>query len=197
MPSEFNLYEIINSYAAGYFLMADPDTSKLGWYRSIKRTLIPLDNQFHCPRSLRRLLNKNVFNFTVNQAFSEVVEGCRARQETWISEELVKIYKLLHREGWAYSFESWLGGELAGGVLGIAIRGVFIGESMFFYKSNGSKVALVKLVEHLRKQNFLIFDAQLNNQHLSRFGAYEISDSEYSKMLEAALESSAAFSSPI
>ena len=92
-----------------------------------------------------------------------------------------------HDAGWAHSFETWRGGELAGGILGIAIAGAFIGESMFYRVSEGSKVAMVKLVEHLRFSEFLLFDVQIQNPHLERFGAFIVSQQEYQSLLRQAL----------
>jgi leucyl/phenylalanyl-tRNA---protein transferase len=187
MQYKFDTAFIIESYASGYFLMADPDTDELRWYKSLKRTIIPLDNRFRYPKSLQRKLNSGRFEYSINRAFPDVLKGCQARESTWISEELQQIYLQLHTDGWAHSFESWQGGELAGGILGIAINGLFIGESMFYSVPDGSKVALVKLVEHLRQKGFTLFDVQLNNPHLNRFGAVEITDVVYEEELGAAV----------
>ena len=119
--------------------------------------------------------------------FQAVVAGCSNRETTWISPELEEIYWLLYQNGYAYSFETWQGDEFAGGILGIVIGGAFIGESMFFHISEGSKVAMVKLVERLRQRKFVLFDAQMMNPHLERFGAYHISDEEYEVLLKQAL----------
>jgi leucyl/phenylalanyl-tRNA--protein transferase len=99
----------------------------------------------------------------------------------------MQIYQQLHQAGWAYSFETWQGDQLAGGILGLAIRGVFIGESMFYKIPDGSKVAMVKLVEHLRERDFCLFDAQMQNPHLARFGSYTIPEKEYHLLLKSAL----------
>jgi leucyl/phenylalanyl-tRNA--protein transferase len=98
------------------------------------------------------------------------------------------LYERLHSAGWAHSFETWQGEELAGGILGLAIRGVFIGESMFYRIPEGSKVAMVKLVQHLRERGFSLFDAQMQNPHLARFGAYTVNDKQYQKLLKQALD---------
>ena len=117
-----------------------------------------------------------------------MVAGCANRETTWISSELSEIYWQLYKSGWAYSFETWLGDELAGGILGIVIGGAFIGESMFYRIPDGSKVALVKLVERLREREFVYFDAQMMNPHLERFGAYRVSEQKYQSLLEQALQ---------
>jgi len=178
--------KIIEGYATGHFLM-DEDGS-LGWYTARQRTLIPLDHRFRYPHSLQRVLNRGQFHTAIDQDFAAVVLGCANRETTWISAELMDIYFALHQEGWAHSFEAWQGDELAGGILGIVIGGVFIGESMFYRITEGSKFALVKLVEHLRQQQFLLFDAQLNNPHLARFGSYTISHEYYQELLTQALQ---------
>ena len=128
--TKYNVAAIIEGYSKGYFLMANDET--LGWYTSRQRTLIPLDQRFRYPRSLQRVLNQNRFTVDINRDFAAVVEGCANRETTWISEELKTIYHILYQNGWAYSFETWKGDELAGGILGLVIGGAFIGESMFY-----------------------------------------------------------------
>lgn len=177
---------IIDGYSQGYFLMAD-EQGELGWYTSQKRALIPLDERFRFPKSLRRSLNQNRFTVAIDRDFEAVCAGCADRDTTWISPELQAMYLQLHRAGWAHSFETWQGDRLAGGILGLAIRGAFIGESMFFHIPEGSKVAMVKLVEHLRSRQFTLFDAQLQNPHLERFGAYVVRDRAYHTLLQRAL----------
>ncbi|MCC5636872.1 leucyl/phenylalanyl-tRNA--protein transferase [Nostoc sp. CHAB 5844] len=184
---QYDIAAIIQGYAQGYFLMAD-DNEGLGWYGSRDRTLIPLDERFRYPKSLQRVLNQERFTVAINRDFPAVVAGCANRETTWISEELKDIYLLLHETGFAYSFETWQGDELAGGILGIVIGGAFIGESMFYRIPEGSKVAMVKLVERLRQRRFVMFDAQMMNPHLERFGAYGIGDEEYQALLQKALQ---------
>jgi leucyl/phenylalanyl-tRNA--protein transferase len=178
---------LIQGYAQGYFLMAD-DTGHLGWYSSRTRTVIPLDERFRYPKSLRRVLNQERFSIAINQDFKGVVAGCADRDSTWISAELKEIYWALYKAGWAYSFETWQGDQLAGGILGIVIGGAFIGESMFYRIPEGSKVAMVKLVEQLRRKEFILFDAQMMNPHLERFGACMVDDEQYQSLLQQALQ---------
>jgi leucyl/phenylalanyl-tRNA---protein transferase len=185
--SKYHIPGIIEGYSQGNFLMADDDDSDLQWYSSNERTLIPLDDRFRYPTSLRRVINQNRFTVRINGDFRSVIAGCADRETTWISSELREIYWELYRAGWAYSFETWQGDQLAGGVLGLAIGSIFIGESMFFRIPEGSKVAMVKLVEHLRRQKFTLFDAQMMNPHLERFGAYTIDASPYQNLLQIAI----------
>ncbi len=186
MGAKFDIPAIVQGYAQGYFLMANGEGEALDWYSSRDRTLIPLDDRFRYPTSLRRVLNQDRFTVAVNRAFAEVVTGCADRDTTWISSELKEIYYALHEAGWAYSFETWQGDQLAGGILGLVIGGAFIGESMFYRISEGSKVAMVKLVERLRDRHFVLFDAQMMNPHLERFGAVTIDQRGYQKLLTQA-----------
>jgi len=184
---QFDIPSLIQGYAQGYFLMAD-ETGDLGWYSSRKRTIIPLDDRFRYPKSLRRVLNQERFRTTINRDFESVVAGCADRDSTWISAELQEIYQVLYKAGWAYSFETWQDNQLAGGILGIVIGGAFIGESMFYRIPEGSKVAMVKLVEQLRHRRFLLFDAQMMNPHLERFGACMVDEQQYQVWLQEALQ---------
>lgn len=192
LSSHYDIATIIQGYAQGYFLMEEPETG-LAWYSSRSHALIPLDDRFRYPRSLQRVLNQNRFEIAINRNFAAVVDGCADRPTTWISSELKEIYLALHQAGWAHSFETWQDRELAGGILGIAIGGAFIGESMFYRIPEGSKVAMVKLVAWLRSQQFLLFDAQMTNPHLERFGSYQVSQEEYEKQLWQAIQQPCSF----
>ncbi|MEA5508888.1 leucyl/phenylalanyl-tRNA--protein transferase [Crocosphaera sp. UHCC 0190] len=187
-----DLDPIIQGYAQGYFLMTD-EHNVLGWYSSRQRALVPLDEGFRYPKSLQRVLNQEQFSVAINRDFLGVCQGCADREVTWISPELIEIYYQLHLAGFAHSFETWQGDELAGGILGLTLGGAFIGESMFYRIPNGSKVAMVKLVEHLKARGFILFDAQLQNEHLERFGSYLVSDKEYQNLLQKALNISCIF----
>lgn len=193
MNIDLDISEIIRGYKQGYFLMADEDGRNLGWYASNERTLIPLDHRFRYPKSLRRVINQNRFKTAIDKDFAAVCKGCASRDTTWISPQLMEIYQALHEAGWAHSFETWQGDRLAGGILGIAIGGLFIGESMFFNIPEGSKVAMVKLVEHLRDRGFIAFDAQLQNPHLERFGSHTIQTSEYRLLVSKAIQLNCSF----
>lgn len=168
--------------------MADAPGHDLAWYGTRKRALIPLDDRFRMPRSLRRVLNQARFSVAINQDFAGVVAGCADRDSTWISDDLKEIYQSLYEAGWAYSFETWQDGQLAGGILGLVLGGAFMGESMFHRVDDASKVAMVRLVEHLRSRHFLLFDAQIINPHLERFGAFTVPDPIYRQLLSQALQ---------
>ncbi|MEO0771284.1 MAG: leucyl/phenylalanyl-tRNA--protein transferase [Cyanobacteria bacterium J06649_4] len=184
----YSVPQILQCYAQGYFLMAEDDGRTLNWYSSSRRALVPLDERFRYPKSLRRVLNQKRFTPAINRDFRAVVDGCADRETTWISEELKSVYMMLHNAGYAHSFETWQGDELAGGFLGIVIGGVFIGESMFYRIPEGSKAAMVMLVNHLRERDFSLFDAQIINPHLARFGAYEVDKATYESRLYDAIQ---------
>ena len=115
---KYHIAGIIEGYSHGHFLMADDEDSGLQWYSSSEHALIPLDDRFRYPTSLRRVINQRRFTLRINGDFPAVVAGCADRDTTWISDELQEIYQELNQAGWAYSFETWLGNELAGGNTG-------------------------------------------------------------------------------
>lgn len=188
----YDLTSILSAYAQGHYLMANDD-GHLAWYTSRTRAIIPLDERFRYPKSLQRVINQNRFRVAIDNDFLGVCYACADRETTWISSELIDIYVKLNKAGYAHSFETWQEDKLAGGILGIVMGGVFIGESMFYHIPEASKVAMVKLVQHLRQRGFVLFDAQLQNSHLKRFGAYEITPSGYQKLLTQALQISCCF----
>lgn len=176
--------QVAAAYAQGAFLMDNGDG--LQFYTAPRRALVPLGERLHVPRRLERDLRH--FELRINTRFDAVLAGCMARDETWISPELQEIYLHLHGTGLAHSYESWQGGQLAGGVLGLALGGAFMGETMFSAVTGGSKAALVGLSRHLTHQGFALLDAQLMNPHLRQFGTYEVSERAYGRQLAAALE---------
>jgi leucyl/phenylalanyl-tRNA--protein transferase len=138
-------------------------------------------------------MHQSVFSITVDQRFHTVITLCADRSETWISDEIVRAYTVLHEQGFAHSVEAWLKGELVGGLYGVAIRGAFFGESMFTRVSDASKVCLVFLVRHLIERGYTLLDSQIINDHVRQFGAVEIPREEYLRLLAVALENDARF----
>ncbi|MFO0972063.1 MAG: leucyl/phenylalanyl-tRNA--protein transferase [Phycisphaerae bacterium] len=181
---------LVAAYAQGLFPM-DSD-GRLRWYSPDPRAILPLD-EFHCPRTLRQLCRQGRFEIRRDTAFEAVLRGCAADRVdgTWISPRIVRAYLRLHGLGLAHSVEAWRGGQLAGGLYGVALGGVFFGESMFHRVRDASKVALVGLVDHLREQNFSLLDVQFQTPHLARFGVVEIPRDEYLALLSAALSRTA------
>lgn len=177
---------LIAAYRGGMFPMAMDNRGEIGWFSPDPRGVIPLED-FHIPHGLKRTLRKEPFEIRIDTAFKEVMRGCADRKTTWISEEIVNSYEKLFELGYAHSVETWQDGELVGGLYGIAIGGAFFGESMFSRAPDASKVALVKLVERIRKKKFQLLDTQWTTDHLSRFGCKEIPRHEYLKQLNQAL----------
>ena len=178
---------VVDGYMQGYFLMADEDTGTLAWYQAPNHTLMPLDDRLHIPKSLRRVLNQERFQMRISTDVAGVIAGCRNRPSTWISDELAAIYTELAAHGIVQTYEAWQGDTLAGGILGLALGGAYIGESMFTHIEDAGKVALVNLCRHLPTRGFQVFDAQLSNPHLTRFGSYEVPETEYLTLLQTAL----------
>jgi leucyl/phenylalanyl-tRNA--protein transferase len=166
------------------------------WWSPDPRAILDWD-RFRTPRSLAIILRRETFRITTNRAFTRVIETCAApapgRRQTWISPEFIEAYTRLHQQGHAHSLECWLGDELAGGIYGVAIGGLFAGESMFHRASNASKVALWHLVEHLRTRGFVLFDIQMLTPVTRQVGGIEIPRDEYLRRLARAVDCPCAF----
>lgn len=162
------------------------DTSVF-WVDPEKRGIIPLDG-FHVSKSLRKRLLSGQYEFTVNTCFEFVLDACANRDETWINAPIRAQYNELHRLGFAHSIEVWKDGDLAGGLYGVSIGGVFFGESMFSRLTDGSKLALLALVARLRAGGYRLLDTQFLNDHLATMGGIEISRDEFHEGLDEALE---------
>ncbi|HEB78566.1 MAG TPA: leucyl/phenylalanyl-tRNA--protein transferase [Methylothermaceae bacterium] len=177
---------LLQAYHQGIFPWYNPGEPILWWSPDPRLVLFP--EKLKVSRSLRKLLRKDEFQFTIDQAFEQVIDACampRARESgTWITPEMRLAYVRLHRLGHAHSAETWLDGELVGGLYGVVIGRVFYGESMFHRHSNASKVAFVKLVECLRRWGFALIDCQVHTSHLVRFGAEEIPRRQFIGLLE-------------
>lgn len=188
---------ILAAYRAGIFPMPLP-RQKLVWWSPQPRAVIPLD-AVHASRRLLRSMRR--FEVRVNTAFEQVIAACAdpRRPGAWIDPEIREAYLRLHRLGWAHSVESWSpdGGELEGGLYGIAIGGLFAGESMFHRATDASKVSLLRLVEILTADDGgpeaaarrgRLLDVQWRTDHLAGLGAVEVSRRDYAALLERALE---------
>jgi leucyl/phenylalanyl-tRNA--protein transferase len=173
-------------YRAGAFPMADR-YGRVEFYRSDPRSVLELD-ALHVSKSLSRVLRKGVYEVRMDRDFEGVIRACARRPETWISEEIIRAFVALHREGKAHSVEAYKDGELAGGLYGVTLGGAFMGESMFTRMRDASKVCLVRLVERLKEQGYVLLDCQSQNDHLKSLGAVEIPEEEYLERLRTALE---------
>ncbi|MFN5194847.1 MAG: leucyl/phenylalanyl-tRNA--protein transferase [Cyanobacteriota bacterium] len=176
-------------YGLGWFPMDEGDAG-IQLFRGRERALIPLDHRLHVPRSLQRHLNRDPasggFELGLDRAFERVLAGCRDRPRTWISDELAAVYRQLHAGGLAHSVEVWQGDTLAAGMLSIAIGACWIGESMFHGRPQAGNVLLVSLARALAAGGFLLFDVQISNPHLERFGCFSVADAQFSTWLARA-----------
>ena len=177
---------LLGAYSEGVFPMSED--GEILWFSPRKRGLIPLDERFHIPHGLKRVLRKQPFEVRWNSAFREVIEACGERKETWIDEAIIESYVQLYEEGFAHSVECWDADGLQGGLYGVSLGRAFFGESMFSRKTDASKIALVHLVEWLREERYLVLDTQWMTDHLRQFGGEEISREEYLMILHEALE---------
>lgn len=176
---------LLDAYACGFFPMAEE--GEILWFSPERRGLIPLDDRFHIPHGLARSLKRRPFEIKWDTAFREVMLGCASREETWIDPVILDTYCALHASGHAHSVECWDADGLQGGLYGVALPGVFFGESMFSKKTDASKIALVALVERLRARQFSLLDTQWMTSHLKQFGGYELARKDYHAVLAKAL----------
>ena len=173
---ELTLELLHHAYVQGYFPMADE--GEIHFYQSRLRALIPISG-VKVSRSLRRSIRNSNYSVTYDQAFEQVMRGCADRENTWISEELIRVYCEAYEDGWGHSCEVWVDGKLAGGVYGLAWGQIFSAESMFTRVTDMGKIALYHMVEHCRSLGFQMFDAQIINDHTQSLGAYEISEEQF------------------
>lgn len=184
---------LLCAYQQGIFPWFDEDTPIL-WWSPDPRAILEFDNLYISKR-LARTLRTNKFQVTFDQDFDAVVKGCTYRPEegTWITPEVAKAYGEFHRRGYAHSVEVWQQGVLVGGLYGVAIGGLFAGESMFSTVSDASKIALVALVSRLKQKGYQLFDLQIINEHTSMMGASEISRDDYLARVKSAIKKDICF----
>lgn len=182
---------LLRAYAEGLFPMAERRGDPvLYWVSPEKRGILPLD-AFHVPHRLARTVRSRRFTVTADRAFRDVMLACAApapgREESWINDEILRLYTALHTGGHAHSIECWRDDELVGGLYGVRLGAAFFGESMFSRERDASKVALVHLVDALQRGGFLLLDTQFLTAHLTQFGAVEIPRPQYLARLNKAL----------
>lgn len=188
---------MLRAYRHGLFPMAETRRGdRLYWLDPEKRGVLRLDG-FHVPRRLARTVLSETFEVTADRDFAGTIAGCAAampgREDTWINGQIEGLFRELHRLGFAHSVECRIAGQLVGGLYGVAIGGVFFGESMFSAARDASKVALVHLVARLRLGGFRLLDTQFVTAHLAQFGAEEIPRAVYKAQLAASVDLPAAW----
>lgn len=172
------------------------DDGSISWYETSPRAILPLElssSNINIPRSLKQVINKNEFKIKVDTAFEKVISACADRNSTWINSIIMQSFTELFYRGYAHSVEAWQDRKLVGGLYGVAYKGAFFGESMFFKVSNASKVCVVHLYEILKKNNYILLDIQMMTSHFKTFGAVDISKRAYLEILERAMKTERKF----
>jgi leucyl/phenylalanyl-tRNA---protein transferase len=189
---------LLRAYSDGVFPWFN-DGDPILWWSPDPRALIELQSTdteesgyggLHVSHRLARTIRSGKFRVTINQCFTRVMRLCGENRDggTWVTPEMLAAYSEMHRLGHAHSVETWYGDELAGGVYGLAIGGLFAAESMFYRVTDGSKVALAALVSRLRERKFVLLDVQMKTPHTERMGAVNISRTEYLRRLRKAVQ---------
>jgi len=182
---------LLSAYCQGIYPWFCEDEPILWWSPNPRMILRP--KKFKLRKSLSRVIKRATFELRVDTAFGEVITNCSRiprpdQPETWITNEIINGYAKLHQLGYAHSFESYYEGELVGGLYGISLGNCFFGESMFFKKTDASKVAFYHLVQFALKNNFSFIDAQQPTEHLKSLGADQITRTDFLALLEKALQ---------
>jgi len=179
---------LLLAYKSGIFPWFE-DGEPITWWAPDPRMVLFLD-ELIVSKSMRNILNRNIFKVTFNQNFRDVISNCQAvkrvgQNGTWITDDMIEAYCKLHELGIAKSVEVWLEDELVGGLYGVDLGHIFCGESMFSKVSNASKVAFISLVNQLKKEHYKLLDCQVYNEHLESLGCREIDREDFMKILKS------------
>lgn len=181
--------DVLNGYMNGIFPMGNINNT-IDWYYTEPRAIIPVNIDslsFKIPRSLNQVLKKEVFKLKVDTNFIFVIQQCSSRTETWINKLIFEAYIELFKMGYAHSVESYIDKKIVGGLYGVALKGVFFGESMFHREKNASKVCLAKLLEILKSNGYMFLDIQMLSPVFLQFGTITMTHNKYLKLLKQAL----------
>ncbi len=187
---DLSVERLILAYRKGIFPWYD-GKAPLWWSPNPRFVLLP--DELQVSKSMKTLLKRNAFEFTINKDFTAVINACKDTERkgqdgTWIKHEVAKAYTELHKMGIAHSAEAWQDGILVGGLYGIRMGKVFFGESMFSHRSNASKYAFIKYVEELKKEGVLLIDCQVYTEHLESLGAKMILRQQFTHLLEQLID---------
>jgi leucyl/phenylalanyl-tRNA---protein transferase len=171
---DLNMERLLLAYRSGIFPWYNEDEPIMWWSPNPRFVLFP--NELKISKSMKSVLNKQAFIFTINKDFRGVIKNCKnvtrqGQDGTWISDEIIAAYSTLHQQGYALSAEAWQNNNLVGGLYGIKLGNVFFGESMFSLVPNASKFAFIKLVQQLQQQGVVLIDCQIYTEHLESLGA--------------------------
>jgi len=196
---------ILNAYHTGIFPMAESvDSPTINFYKPDMRGQLSIDN-IHIPKRLIRTVKNAPYEIKINEDFIGVIDGCasaqKGRETSWINPIIRDVFIELHKMGHAHSVECWAYDEsnnleLVGGLYGLVLGQIFCGESMFSFKKDASKIALVHLCARLHMGGFHVLDTQFINDHLKQFGAYEITSDEYDMLIKSKAHKDADFILP-
>lgn len=183
---DLSIERLILAYESGIFPWYSQSEPILWW--SPDPRFVIKTNLVHISRSMRRVLNKSVWEFKINTAFEEVINQCQKisrpdQDGTWITNEMKEAYIHLYNKGNAFSFETWNNNYLIGGVYGVLSKHYFAGESMFSLENNASKYSLIKACEYLFSKNIKLLDCQIHSEHLEKMGAFEMPRSQFQNYL--------------
>ncbi len=178
---------VLAAYAKGVFPWYNEEALPLWWSPDPRFVLFP--HELHISRSMKKLLKRPPFTFTINTAFEQVIRACAtiARDDqdgTWITPQMEQVYQQLYLDGFGYSAEAWLNNQLAGGMYGVKIGKIFFGESMFSKVANASKFAFIKFVQQLTMEGVGLVDAQVHTAHVESLGARLIDRTEFYQRLQ-------------
>lgn len=184
---DLSVDRLLLAYKLGIFPWYNEDEPILWWSPDPRCVLFP--DKLKISKSMKPVINKGAFRFTMNRSFKEVVTLCKTinrkdEQGTWINSDIVEAYTLLHEKGFALSAETWFEGKLVGGLYGVIIGKVFYGESMFSTMPNASKFAFIQLVQKLKKEGLQLIDCQIKSEHLMSLGAELISRTTFNELLK-------------
>jgi leucyl/phenylalanyl-tRNA--protein transferase len=190
---DLNVDRLLLAYSQGIFPWYNSDDPLMWWSPAWRPIFIP--GEVKISKSLRRTIRKGVFEIRIDTQFEKVMRLCgdlrRDKEGTWITEEMIESYVLLHKMGYGHSIEAYQNDELVGGLYGVSLGKVFFGESMFHIARDASKVAFVSLSEHLKRWDFSFIDSQVSNPHLLSLGAFEIHRSVFLDILKSAVKEAA------
>lgn len=190
MGGDLSTERLLLAYRSGIFPWYEGNVP-LWWCPDPRFVLFP--EKLKVSKTMRQLISKDVFRFSTNTSFRQVIRGCKTsfrkgqQGGTWITDEVEEAYCLLHDRGYAHSAEAWMGDELAGGLYGVKMGKVFFGESMFSHQSNASKFAFIRYVQQLQQEGIELVDCQVHTAHLESFGAEMIARQIFIKKLEQLL----------
>ena len=178
---DLSLNRLIQAYQSGIFPWFSQNEPLLWWSPNPRMVLKP--SEFKLSRSLRKKIQQQKFNIRIDTHFTEVMLACSQPRNghigTWIDEAMIRAYSQLHQHGLAHSVETWIDGQLAGGLYGVSIGRMFFGESMFTLQPDASKIALAHLARQLHRWGFRQIDCQMKTPHLSSLGAQEIDRTQF------------------